>query len=61
MAAMTGKTENALRLQKRKAMQLRVQPSMFESEYGNVFESNADWNQLPTPEGDLYDWDHHST
>lgn len=38
-----------------------VQSSMFEAEYGNVFESNAEWNQIPTPEGDLYDWDHHST
>ena len=45
----------------RDALQQAVQPSMFETEYGNVFESNTAWNSLPTPEGDLYDWDHHST
>ncbi len=45
----------------RDALQQAVQPAMFETEYGNVFESNTAWNSLPTPEGDLYDWDHHST
>ena len=45
----------------RDALGQALQPSMFESEYGNVFESNTDWNQIPTPEGDLYEWDHHST
>lgn len=45
----------------RDALQQAVQPAMFETEYGNVFESNTAWNSLPTPKGDLYDWDHHST
>ena len=45
----------------RDALQQAVRPEMFETEYGNVFESNTSWNSLPTPEGDLYDWDHHST
>ena len=45
----------------RDALQQAVCPEMFESEYGNVFDSNTAWNQIPTPEGDLYDWDHHST
>ncbi len=45
----------------RDTLQQAVQPAMFETEYGNVFESNTAWNSLPTPEGDLYDWDHHST
>ena len=45
----------------RDALTQAVQPSMFESEYGNVFESNTEWNAISTPEGDLYEWDHHST
>ncbi len=45
----------------RDALQQALQPSMFETEYGNVFESNTEWNQIATPAGNLYDWDHHST
>jgi aconitate hydratase len=45
----------------RDTLQQALQPSLFETEYGNVFESNTTWNQIATPEGDLYQWDHHST
>lgn len=30
-------------------------------QYGKVFDANERWNQLPTPQGTLYDWDVDST
>ncbi len=38
-----------------------VRPEMFRKEYGNVFTANERWNQIPVPEGKLYDWDQKST
>jgi aconitate hydratase len=38
-----------------------VHTEMFKSEYGEVFEGDEHWRGLPAPEGDLYDWDDHST
>jgi aconitate hydratase len=38
-----------------------VLPEMFQSRYNNVMTSNEKWNELPTSEGDLYDWDADST
>ncbi len=38
-----------------------VLPEMFQSRYANVMTSNEKWNQLPTTEGDLYQWNPKST
>ncbi len=38
-----------------------VRPEMFQARYTDVMTSNKKWNQLPTSEGDLYDWDADST
>ncbi len=38
-----------------------VTPELFKSKYQNVFEGNERWNALPTPEGELYEWDLSST
>jgi aconitate hydratase len=38
-----------------------VHTDMFKSEYGEVFEGDEHWRGLPMPEGDLYEWDDHST
>jgi aconitate hydratase len=45
----------------RDTVQRTLKPSLFETEYGNVFEGNTTWNQIAVPEGDLYAWDQHST
>ncbi len=34
---------------------------MFTKEYGRVFDGEENWRSLPSPEGDLYDWDPQST
>ena len=34
---------------------------MFAKEYGEVFEGDEHWRQMPTPEGDLFAWDPAST
>jgi aconitate hydratase len=38
-----------------------VQSEMFQSKYAEVFEGDENWNSLPTPLGDLYEWDQSST
>jgi aconitate hydratase len=38
-----------------------VLPEMFQARYADVMTSNAKWNELPTSEGDLYQWDTAST
>ena len=38
-----------------------VQPEMFRRRYGNVFEGNERWNELPVAAGELYCWDPEST
>ena len=38
-----------------------VRPEMFHTQYSKAFAGDATWNSLPTPEGDLYEWDPAST
>ncbi len=38
-----------------------VTPELFTAKYHRVLESNDRWNALPTPEGELYEWDKEST
>jgi aconitate hydratase len=38
-----------------------VLPEMFASRYSNVFAANETWNKIKVGEGDLYQWDEHST
>ncbi len=38
-----------------------VTPDMFKEKYHDVLHSNERWNALPTPEGELFDWDVEST
>lgn len=36
-------------------------PDMFRSKYEHVFTQNEQWNQIPVPQGELYEWDDKST
>lgn len=38
-----------------------INPDQFRKQYSRVFDANERWNQLPTPEGVLYEWDEKST
>jgi aconitate hydratase len=38
-----------------------VRAEMFHKEYGDVFKGDEQWNSLAVPQGDLYEWDDHST
>jgi aconitate hydratase len=38
-----------------------VRSEMFRKEYGQVFEGDERWKQMPTPEGELFAWDPAST
>ncbi|NUQ66379.1 MAG: aconitate hydratase AcnA, partial [Pirellulales bacterium] len=38
-----------------------VRPEMFREQYGNVFEANPKWNQIPVAGSELYPWDADST
>jgi aconitate hydratase len=38
-----------------------MKPEHFRSQYAKVFDANERWNQLESPEGELYDWDEKST
>ncbi len=38
-----------------------VRSEMFQSKYAEVFEGDENWTSLPTPQGDLYEWDSSST
>ena len=38
-----------------------VKPEMFEHEYGRVFEGDAMWQSVKTPEGNTFAWDSQST
>jgi aconitate hydratase len=44
-----------------KTMEACVLPEMFRARYASVMTSNEKWNRLPTGEGDLYNWNPHST
>lgn len=36
-------------------------PEMFRAKYENVFTQNEQWNDIPVPKGELYEWDDKST
>ncbi|MCR4341971.1 MAG: aconitate hydratase AcnA [Gemmatimonadaceae bacterium] len=38
-----------------------VKQEMFTTQYANVFDGDDNWRSLPTPTGDLYEWDEKST
>jgi len=38
-----------------------VSSELFDEEYGTIFEGTDDWQKLPSPEGQLYEWDPEST
>ncbi len=38
-----------------------VRPEMFAQQYGKVFEGDALWRSMKTPEGETFAWDPHST
>ncbi|MDQ3986426.1 MAG: aconitate hydratase AcnA [Actinomycetota bacterium] len=38
-----------------------VRSDLFHEEYAKIFEGEENWARLPTPEGDLYEWDPAST
>jgi aconitate hydratase len=43
------------------AVERSVRSEMFRKEYSQVFQGDEQWNSLPTPGGDLYQWDPQST
>ena len=43
------------------AMASALSPDMFRAKYENVFTQNERWNNIPVPEGELYEWDPNST
>lgn len=43
------------------AVAMAVKPEMFVDKYKEVFKANERFNQIPVPEGDLYQWDPEST
>ena len=45
----------------RSTVEASVQPAQFQNRYGNVWQSNPRWNEVPTSKGELYDWDATST
>jgi len=38
-----------------------IGPEMFKHNYANVFAGDSQWNSVPSPDGDLYQWDTAST
>lgn len=38
-----------------------MSPDLFEAKYKDVFRANKRWNEIPVPEGQLYEWDEKST
>jgi aconitate hydratase len=45
----------------REAVAQFVHRGQFEKEYSEVFQGDALWSAMPTPAGDLYEWDERST
>ncbi|THF78718.1 aconitate hydratase AcnA [Cohnella fermenti] len=43
------------------AVRSSLSPDMFRAKYENVFTQNEQWNQIPVPKGELYEWDEKST
>jgi aconitate hydratase len=49
------------RMEVEQAIRSSVRSEMFHKEYGEVFQGDEHWRGMPTPEGDLFSWDPHST
>ncbi len=45
----------------RQAVSQSLTPQMFKVQYGDVWDGNEEWNQIPVSGGDLYEWDASST
>ena len=43
------------------AVRQSLTPDMFRAKYANVFTQNEQWNRIPVPQGELYEWDPKST
>ncbi len=43
------------------AVEESVNPELFAESYANVFQGDEHWRNLPTPEGNLYEWNPEST
>jgi len=43
------------------AVEKSVREEMFRKEYAEVFRGDEQWNSLPAPSGELYEWDEQST
>jgi aconitate hydratase len=45
----------------REVMARVLTPALFKESYSRVFAGDETWQSLPVPEGNLYEWDEHST
>jgi len=43
------------------AIRISLRKEQFQEQYGRVFDGGAAWNDLPIPEGEIYEWDPTST
>lgn len=43
------------------AISTSLSPSQFRDKYKNVFTQNEQWNKIPVPQGEIYEWDDKST
>ncbi|MCB1137729.1 MAG: aconitate hydratase AcnA, partial [Leptospiraceae bacterium] len=44
-----------------KTVSSSIEPEMYQSRYGNVRVVNEMWNEIPSPEGQIYEWQEKST
>ena len=42
-------------------VQNHLSPEMFKTQYGNVYDGNPMWNEIPSPDDPVYQWDDDST
>jgi len=45
----------------RAVIQQNITAELFKSQYGNVYNGNPQWNEIPSAEGDVYQWNDDST
>jgi aconitate hydratase len=45
----------------RQTIETSINPAMFRERYSDVFKGDDQWRELPSPEGQLFDWDIEST
>lgn len=45
----------------RAVIQQNITAELFKSQYGNVYNGNPQWNEIPSAEGDVYQWNDVST